>query len=344
MKKKVWIYASVLLFISLLLSGCTKSPAENIKSVGVVQTAESSQPEGFPVKNIEFFLPVPAGGLIDVAMRSLADVIDFGNPVVIINRPGGGQTMGLSEVYLKSQDPHVITSAGFAGFIIQPHLIDVSYSIDDFRYIAINHPPEPQIIISRAGSEYQTWQNVRDALIAGSVVSYSAPNSEGLGRIAMFEIMSQEDIRPEFIPYTGSAEGFSALRHGLIDLYIIDASVAIPNIKMKNFIGLMILGPNRLTKIPSVPSAEELGIQNMEKFVGYTTIAVSKKTPDEIVKWIKLKIDKAQQSEAYINYLSTVVDAEEPLKYYTEKEITEMVYSSYEAIVENMDKFGLTGK
>ena len=297
---------------------------------------------GFPKKNIEFLLPIPAGGLVDVAMRSLADIVDFGEPVVVVNRPGAGQTIGLTEVVSKANDPHIVTAAGFAGFMIQPNMIKLPYSIDDFRYIAINHPPEPQIIVSSAGSEYQTWDDIVSALKAGKEVSYSAPNPNGFGRIVMLEIMSQESIEPKFIPFTGSAEGFAALLGNHIDFYIIDSSVAVPRIAEKQFTGLMVAGPDRLTKIPEVPSAKDLGLNNMGKFVGYTTIAVSKETPDDIVAWIKEKIDAAQQSDAYKKYLSTVVGTEEPLKLYTEEEVTEMVYSTYDAIVINMKKYGLS--
>lgn len=173
-------------------------------------------------------------------------------------------------------------------------------------------------------------------------VSYSAPNPNGFGRIVMLEVMSQEGIEPKFIPFTGSAEGFAALLGGHIDFYIVDASPVVPRIIDNQFTGLMVVGPDRLTKASDVPSAEELGLKEMGKFVGYTTIAVSKETPDEIVDWIKYKIDEAQQSDAYFEYLNTVVGAEEPLKLYTEQEVTDMVYSTYEAIKANMEKYGMT--
>lgn len=334
MKKKVMVLVGLFLIVMAVTVGCGGSKAE---------AAAVKQPEGFPKKNIEFLLPIPAGGLVDVAMRSLGDIVDFGVPVVVINRPGAGQTIGLTAVALKP-DPHIVTAAGFAGFMIQPNMIKLPYSIDDFRYIGINHPPEPQIVVSSADSKYQTWQDVTDALKAGEEVSYSGPNPNGFGRIVMLEIMSQENIKPKFIPFTGSAEGFAALLGGHIDFYIIDASVAVPRIVEKQFTGLMVAGPDRLTKVPEVPSAEELGLEDMGKFVGYTSIAVSKKTPDEIVDWIKSKIDEAQQSDAYTEYLTTVVGAEEPLKLYTEQEVTDMVYSTYDAIVKNMEKYGMTGK
>jgi tripartite-type tricarboxylate transporter receptor subunit TctC len=341
MKCKTVSHLSLVLLITLVTTGCLKSDSETLTEV--VEKTEVLQPEGFPTKNIQFFLPVPAGGLIDVAMRSLADNIDFGHPVIVINRPGEGQTTGLSDFFSKADDPHILTTAGFAGLIIQPQLMDLPYSIDDFRYIALNHPPEPQILITSKDSKYQNWEDLRHAMKSGNILRYSAPNPEGIGRIVMLEIMSQEDINPEFVPYTGMGEGFSALRNGLIDFYIIDASAAIPHIKMNQFAGLMILGPDRLRKIPEVPCAPELKIQNMENFVGYTVIAVSNQTPDEIVKWLKFKIDKAHQSEAYREYLNTEVHTEEPLKSYTEDEITHMLHRSNTVIIENMNKFGMSG-
>jgi tripartite-type tricarboxylate transporter receptor subunit TctC len=344
MKKKVCMLMSSLLVMAIAIGGCGTSKNEVVEvsqvesEVGQVDDDGAvKQPEGFPSTNIQFLLPIPAGGMVDVAMRALADVVDFGEPVVVTNRPGADQTIGLTEVNLK-KDSHIVTAAGLAGFIIQPNLIDLTYSVDDFRYIGLTQPPEAQVIVSSADSKYQTWEDIVGALNAGEEVTYSAANTNGLGRIALMEVMSQENISAKYVPFTGSSEGFAALLGGHIDFYIMDASVVAPRILDKQFTGLMVVGKDRISNLPEVPSAEELGLEDMEKLVGFVSIAVSKDTPDEIVDWIKFKIDEAQQSDAYKEYLNNVVGTEEELKVYTEEEITEMMHSTNDAITEIMKK------
>jgi tripartite-type tricarboxylate transporter receptor subunit TctC len=345
MKKQIKSITVLLLLTTLLFAGCSNNKsttsANSDSSQKSSQISETDGLDGFPKKSIQFLVPAPAGAMIDIAMRSLADIVDFGKPVAVVNRAGAGQSIGLTEVTLNKGDGYTITAAGFAGYMIQPNMVDLTYSIDDFRYLAINNPPEPQIIISSADSKYQSWQDIKDALAAGETVTYSAPNSTGFGRIVMLEVASQENIEPKFIPFSGSAEGFAALLGGQIDFYVIDASVAVPRITTHQFTGLMVASSDRLTTVPEVPSAEELGLENMGKLIGYTTIAIKKDTPDAIVNFIKEKIDTAQQSPEYREYLKTVVGTEAPLPIYTEEEITQMIYDSSEIINNNMEKYNL---
>ncbi|MGD1821787.1 MAG: tripartite tricarboxylate transporter substrate binding protein [Pleomorphochaeta sp.] len=342
MKKNIKLI-TILLSLLLLLASCNKTETTNTAAAdsNQKQTEESSGLDGYPKKSIEFLIPAPAGGLVDIAMRSLADIVDFGKPVAVVNRAGAGQSIGLTEVVLNEADGYTITAAGFAGYIIQPNMVDLTYSVDDFRYLAVNNPPEPQIIISSADSKYKTWEDITNALENGETVSYSAANSTGFGRIVMLEVTSQQNIEPKFLPFSGSAEGFAALLGGQIDFYIIDASVAVPRILNNQFTGLMVASDKRLDTVPEVPSAKELGLENMEDLMGYTAIAVKKDTPDAIVDYIKEKIDEAQQSDAYKEYLTNVIGTNSEMPNYTEEEVTELIYNSYEIITRNMDKFNL---
>ena len=51
----------------------------------------AARAETYPSKPIRVILPGPAGGIIDVAMRSMSDVLaaDLGQQLVIDPRPGG---------------------------------------------------------------------------------------------------------------------------------------------------------------------------------------------------------------------------------------------------------------
>ncbi len=344
MKKNIKL-VTVLFLLVLALVSCNKNETSSVGADNSTQTGTSADAsdalDGYPKKSIEFLIPAPAGGLVDIAMRSLADIVDFGKPVAVVNRAGAGQSIGLTEVNLNAADGYTITAAGFSGYIIQPNMVDLTYSVDDFRYLAVNNPPEPQIIVSSADSKYQSWQDVLDALEAGETVTYSAANSTGFGRIVMLEISSQQNIEPKFLPFSGSAEGFAALLGGQIDFYIIDASVAVPRILNNQFTGLMVASPTRLDTVKDVPSAKELGLDNMESLLGYTAIAIKKGTPDAIVDYVKEKIDEAQKSDAYKEYLTNVIGTNSEMPIYTEEEVTQLMYNSYEVITKNMEKFNL---
>lgn len=68
-------------------------------------------------------------------------------------------------------------------------------------------------------------------------------------------------------------------------------------------------------------------------------LAVRSDTPDDIVEWIKLKVNEATQSEEYQQYL--IDNHFGKLEVYTEEEITEIARESYEVCGEMLTELGM---
>ena len=80
---------------------------------------------------------------------------------------------------------------------------------------------------------------------------------------------------------------------------------------------------------PDVPCALELGINGMSNFMGMTWIMVNADTPDEIVSYIKAKLDEAIGSETFTEFLATM--NKQPTRVLPEEEITEILRNAQEA-------------
>src|SRR3972149_7734579 len=89
MKKGTLIRAG---WVTLILVGTLGA------STGFAQTK-------FPNRSINFYLPFPPGGFIDLGSRPLANSASkiLGQPVVCINKPGASAT--LAPTMLKSMEP-----------------------------------------------------------------------------------------------------------------------------------------------------------------------------------------------------------------------------------------------
>ena len=74
-------------------------------SLGVVQAAEK-----YPVKQILFIVPVEAGGDGDVLVRPIMESVSktLGQPVVIVNKPGGGSSIGYREIHNAKPDGYTL--------------------------------------------------------------------------------------------------------------------------------------------------------------------------------------------------------------------------------------------
>jgi tripartite-type tricarboxylate transporter receptor subunit TctC len=62
-------------------------------AVGVAAAAGAASAQTpFPTKAVHLFVPYPAGGAVDILARTLGDELskNWGQPVVVENRPGAG--------------------------------------------------------------------------------------------------------------------------------------------------------------------------------------------------------------------------------------------------------------
>jgi tripartite-type tricarboxylate transporter receptor subunit TctC len=77
---------------------------------GLTVHAQSS----FPDRPIKLIVPVAAGGGVDTAFRTLAPFWGelLGQPVVVENRPGAGQVIGIDAVAKAKPDGYTLAGVG----------------------------------------------------------------------------------------------------------------------------------------------------------------------------------------------------------------------------------------
>jgi tripartite-type tricarboxylate transporter receptor subunit TctC len=359
-------YVSILLSIFLIitaLAGCSETatttaapnppPATSTTADNPAKTTESTtpstneeplvkKPDDYPGKTIEYIVPAAAGAIIDVPSRALADSLDLGQPIVVINMAGASQTIGTAEAKNKPADGYTLLTAANAGMLLQPHLVDLTYSLDDFRHISMLLSPDPMAVVVTPSSRIKSFADLEKALKEGEDLTYTFSNPGGIGHLAMLSVMEQMNTKAEFVPFNGSAEGITALLGGHIDFLVVDASECAKREKDNQFNTILILDEERSFNFPNVPAAGELGYKGMGAFLGFKWIAVHKETPDEIVKWLKQEIDAATQTPQYQEFVKNSCTA--PLRVYTEEEITKILKDSSEACKAQFEKLGMAKK
>jgi tripartite-type tricarboxylate transporter receptor subunit TctC len=94
--------------------------------------------EKFPTKPLTIVVPAGVGGANDIAARLMAPFLskEIGQPVVVVNRPGGGNLAG--HIYFMRQPADgytLLRSASFAYFTINILIQKADFKVEDFQYI-----------------------------------------------------------------------------------------------------------------------------------------------------------------------------------------------------------------
>ena len=101
----------------------------------------AEDPSNYPSRQITILVAVAAGSQADQFGRLIAEPLQrkLGKPVVIENRPGGGQVTGVNAAAKAAPDGYTLVHGNLSGFIISPQLRNpVPYNTPrDFAPIAL---------------------------------------------------------------------------------------------------------------------------------------------------------------------------------------------------------------
>lgn len=361
MRKKIWKrLAAALLLIGIVtsLAACSPStPAETptpsptppvsggqpTPNAGSTEEPTVSQPEGYPKKTISWIVPAAAGATIDLPTRALTDILDLGGTIVVENIAGASQTLGAAEAANRGGDGYTLLTGANAWGLIQPSMNKVAYSVDDFRHLCFISGFVHDVLVVPADSSIQTVEDWIAYITSGDRFTYGIPATGGHGHLALTTALNQlGGSTGACTPYANAGENIAALLGGMVEFGVLDSTDAAPRVEAGELRAIAILSDEQSDLLPDVPAITDYGVTDIGGFKGLLWVAVHKDTPDEIVEWIKLKLDEAINSDEYQQYLAD--SGRGTLPGYTEEEVTAYLADAAAAYKEVLKSLGLAAE
>jgi len=239
----------------------------------------------FPMKPVRIVSPYPPGGGNDIVSRIIAESLaqEWGQNVIVDNRPGAGGNVGTEAVAKAAPDGYTMVMGSLS------HAINASlYSrlpfdpVADFApvtviaagsYILVAHPSLPvkdvKSLVALAKAQ------------PGRINYGSAGNGSG-GHLGMelFKLMSGTDI--VHVPYKGTAPAMIDTVGGQVTLDMDNMLALLPHVKANRLRALAVTSLKRSPLLPNVPTMDESGYRGFEVSPWFGTLAPAG-TPKEIV-------------------------------------------------------------
>lgn len=253
--------------------------------------------EQYPVKPITFIVPNEPGADADVLVRPLLQRVStiLGKPIIVVNKPGGGNTIGYREIHQAKPDGYTI---GLCTLTLVTNRLQGLSSIDyhDFTLIGSFNATYPMIIAStKTTRPFTTIQEAFSfAKSNPGEVSMTTTAVGGSWWIAAMLVADRTGLKFNMIPQAGSgAFVVTQLAGGHSDIGITGAPSAMPQIDAGNLRPLATLGISRIPgKYDYVPTLKEAGYDiSVHSFIAAMG-------PPKIPKDITGKLVKAFESEA----------------------------------------------
>jgi tripartite-type tricarboxylate transporter receptor subunit TctC len=254
-----------------------------------------AQGDTFPDRAIRIVVPFPAGGPTDILARVIGQRMsdDWGQPVVIENRPGGDTIIGAMQVAKAAPDGYTLLAAMDTTLVLNPATKkNLPYDpFKDFTFVttaahntslltvrAEDGPKTAKELIARAKAS-QGKLNYGAGIITTRVAGYL------FARAAGFEV--------QLIPYKGSADVVQGLLTGAVDFIVDGIATSLPLVKSGKFRALAKLNSRPLPALPEVePLAVAAGLPGFEDISSWSGLVAPAGTPRPVVEKIQREVAK----------------------------------------------------
>ena len=281
----------------------------------------------FPTKAIELWVGYGAGGSTDIPARALAEAASkiFGQPVVVVNKPGGGSSVMLGELKTKKPDGYTIGVLSSGG-VLSAHLRKVPYHpVNDFDPI-LQYSVYQYGLVVKADSP---WKTLKDLIAYAQAnpgkVKYSTAGAGTPQHLVTMQLGEALKIKWTHIPFGSGMEAVTALLGGHVD-FCPQTTEWKPQVDAGRLRLLAILMDKRMESYPDVPTLIELGYN----FVAPSIIAIvgPKGLPKEQVKILHDAFYKGFQDPGFKNSL---IQFDLPLIYRNPEDCKKFLMELYES-------------
>lgn len=257
----------------------------------------------YPNKPIQIIIPYDAGGAADLQARILAGVAPqyIGHAVIASNRTGAGGVTGSNFVVRSKPDGYTLLLARVGSQAGVPAINpSIPYKWNDYTFLGLLEK-NPFVLVVNSKSGLKSLDDIQAKLKAGEKLSYSTGGVGTLPHIAMVMVLNGMGVGADamtHVPYKGGGAAAAALVGGHVDMFFQNLSGVIGQIQAGTLRALLVTTPDRVAGIKDVPTAKEVGREDLELAIGWSALYGPKGLPSDVVsKWVdtlqKIKGDKS---------------------------------------------------
>lgn len=268
----------------------------SIWMAGLTVHAQSS----FPDRPIKLIVPVAAGGGVDTAFRTLAPFWGelLGQPVVVENRPGAGQVIGIDAVAKAKPDGYTLAGVGVPIAFNSALGKKLPYDpVKDLTPIS-EVVTQPLLVVSHPSFNAKNFKDLLDTNKQNTDgLPYTSGGPGSYGHLWFEMVASQYKLNRQHIGYNGVAPALRDVMGGQVPV-LIDALVPTgTQVKAGKLNGLAIVRSKRSPMLPDVPTLIEQGV-NLPSAAPFYGVLGPAGLPQDVLNKLNDSLVRALKSPA----------------------------------------------
>lgn len=259
----------------------------------------------YPTKPIEMISPTGAGGGSDLVARTVADIIGreklLSQPVIVVNKPGGGGAMGQTYAAAKRGDPYTILVAG-TSLVTVPLRTGLDVGMDKFQPLGVIGLD----LNSLAVREDSPFRTAKDLLAAAKAkpktINVGITFPGGSAHSLIFRLEQLTGAKFNTVSFKSGTDAVAAVLGGHIQLTAENLGEVMPHVETKKLRLLGVPASKRPAGLPNVPTLKEQGFDVQAG--GYRSFVAPAGIPREAVTLWDATLAKVHKSPAWKDYMA----------------------------------------
>ncbi len=239
-------------------------------ALGLVLVAlHPAWPDNYPSRPIHLIVNFAPGGTGDIVARLVGARLqsEFGQSVIVENRPGAGGTLGARDVANAPPDGYMLTAAQTPEIAINPFFMKgAGYDpLKNLQPIALAGVV-PLALVVPSSAPYSTMADfVKFLRTTDQAVTFASAGVGTPGHLAGEYLKLKLNNKMTHVPYKGAAPALNDVVGGQVDFYFPGFPAALPLAQGGKVKMLAVSSAKRTPAAPDVPTvAEATGIANFD--------------------------------------------------------------------------------
>jgi tripartite-type tricarboxylate transporter receptor subunit TctC len=268
-----------------------------ILGIAMLAVGLPASAQGYPTKPIKIVVPFAVGGIADTFARVIGQKLSeqWGQPVVVENRPGAGGNIGADLVAKSPPDGYTLVMGNIGTHAVNQSLLK-SMPYDTLRDFA------PVAFVLEADGILVVHPDVKAAnvkeLIALAKREPLAYGSGGLGTTSHLagELFNKlAGVKMTHIPYKGNSPAITDLLGGRTAMMFATMPTVLPHVKAGKLRALAVIGNTRSAAVPELPTVAEAALPEFA-VINWIGLFAPAGTPSAIVSRWNAEVQKVMAS------------------------------------------------
>ena len=257
-----------------------------------------TQAQEWPQKTVRIIVPFPAGGSADLLPRYVGEKLSqqWGQPVLVDNRPGAAGNIGAAAVYQAEPDGYTLLSAPPPPLVINRLLYPkLGYDSTQFVPMTVIAAIPNVLLVHPKVSANSVDEFISQVRKNPGKLNYASQGNGTTSHLTaeLFKSMAG-GLDIAHIAYKGTAPALADLLGGQVDLMFDNLGVSLPHVRSGKLKALAVASRSRVASLPGTPALAET-LPGFEA-VAWFGIVGPPKTPPAIAEKVAAGVKQALKS------------------------------------------------